>query len=193
MNKIIGCSHAITDVHEPLGWQSIGRTLFLQHSFYNHCCIPNAFISCLNPHNDDDNEKNHICGLIGRLYYCVSDICRNDAVTISYYIPTPGLDCNKRRQRLQKNNNFHCNCDTCKHSNDTNHPLGRLEEKLKIPASCDVEIIRQMQFICNKQLLDIQRDLNSSRENNINKEEEEEEEEMALCFDYNKTASKQFL
>lgn len=177
MNKILGCSHAITDVHEPLGCQSIGRTLFLQHSFYNHCCIPNAFISCLNPLDDDDDDgENHICGLIGRLY-CLSDIHRNDAVTISY-IPTSGLDCKERRQKLQKNYNFHCNCDACKHSNDTNHPLGKLEEKLKIPDGCDVEIVRQMQFICNEQLLDIQRDLNLSNENNENEEDDEDDDAM---------------
>ena len=26
--------------------QSIGRTLFFEHSFYNHSCAPNIFLSC---------------------------------------------------------------------------------------------------------------------------------------------------
>jgi hypothetical protein len=44
--RVIGCSHAITDVSLPLGSQTIGRGMFLNHSFYNHSCTPSAFLSC---------------------------------------------------------------------------------------------------------------------------------------------------
>ncbi len=178
MNKIIGCSHAITDVHEPLGCQSVGRALFLQHSFYNHCCIPNAFISCLITTPAEKGCNHHNC-LIGRLH-CINDIHANDAVTISY-IPTSGLDCKERRQKLCEHYDFHCNCKACKYSNDYHHPMGKLENQLCVPADSDVEIIRQMQYICNQQLLEIERRLKSIKnEANIDIDNEEEQTKIDL-------------
>jgi hypothetical protein len=53
--RVLGCSHNITDVSRPLGNQSLGRAMFLEQSFYNHSCVPNAFLSCnfLLPTTDD--------------------------------------------------------------------------------------------------------------------------------------------
>ena len=45
MGKIIGCGHAVTNLSASLGCQCLGRALFLEHSFYNHSCSPNSFLS----------------------------------------------------------------------------------------------------------------------------------------------------
>jgi hypothetical protein len=164
LRKVIGCSHAVTDVTAPLGCQCFGRALFLEHSFYNHSCTPNSFLSCrIMNHIDSSypspsdsevasNAGEHECSLNARLH-CIQGIAKGQSVTISY-IPTSGLSCDERRQRLKESYGFMCNCEACAKSS----PLSkRLDQFVDLPNDCDVECIRQMQFSCNQQLLDIQR------------------------------------
>ena len=189
MRKVVGCSHAITNVNEPLGCQYLGRALFLQHSFYNHCCTPNAFLSCSIPTvneevcNNDNNpdinkmsvvksdadNKSHQCSLIGQVYCVKSEIQYGEPITLSY-IPTSGLDWKERQQLLRRNYDFDCSCDACKFSvsTDENHPMAKLEKLMCIPSDGDAEILRQIQFGCNEQLLDIQkRMVENSNGNNV--------------------------
>ncbi len=168
LGKVIGCSHAVTDLTAPLGCQYIGRALFLEHSFYNHSCTPNSFLSCdisvrIGIDNDhiaadvgeskDHQLKNrsHQCALNARLH-CIHDVKEGESVTISY-IPTSGLSRDERRLRLGQCYDFICNCEACELKT-----LSAIEMDgvLKVPDNSDVECIRQMQFSCNQQLLEIQ-------------------------------------
>jgi hypothetical protein len=134
--RVIGCSHAITDVSLQLGTQSIGRGLFLQHSFYNHSCTPNAFLSCQLMTSSVGRSG---CGVKARLHL-LSNVKKGDAITISY-IPTSGLAYQERQQRLQDGYGFHCKCNAC------------TKELIKLPPGVDVDSIREIQFSCNERLL----------------------------------------
>jgi hypothetical protein len=136
--RVIGCSHAITDVSLPLGNQSVGRGLFLQHSFYNHSCTPNAFLSCQLMTSPSPAGRSS-CGVKARLHL-LSNVKKGDAITISY-IPTSGLAFQERQQRLQDGYGFNCKCDACTH------------ELIKLPLGVDVDSIREIQFSCNERLL----------------------------------------
>ena len=113
MGKVVGCGHAVTDVTVSLGCQCLGRALFLEHSFYNHCCLPNAFLSCHieNGEMETETETVKCCALTARVH-CMHDVEEGKPITISY-IPTSGLDCNERRQRLHQSYDFTCNCEVC--------------------------------------------------------------------------------
>jgi len=171
LGKVIGCGHAITDVTVSLGCQSLGRAIFLEHSFYNHCCTPNAFISCDIPSEKLESASMksrgyHQCALISRLHCARKNICNGEQITISY-IPTSGLDRIERRQRLLESYGFICNCNAC----DFDTKVGdiswgrKLEDHICLPEGSDVEILRQIQFSSNEELLQIrQRKLQNSIE-----------------------------
>ena len=163
MEKVVGCGHAVTDVTASLGCQCIGRALFLEHSFYNHCCTPNSFLSC-RIGDPDTNTEEHQCALNARLH-CIQDIDEGGNVTISY-IPTSGLSCDERKQRLEQSYDFICNCEACGMRNPSSK---KMDQSVRLPENCDVECIRQMQFSCNQQLLEIERagDVNNLQLNEL--------------------------
>jgi hypothetical protein len=156
MGKVIGCGHAVTDVSASLGCQCLGRALFLEHSFYNHACCPNAYFSC---HFDDLDDSSCCCALTARIH-CIHDVCKGESVTISY-IPTSGLDRTERRKRLKDSYNFECMCDVC---------VGKwtwakeIEDRVTLPAGHEVDIIRNMQYECNQQLLTLMKECKCSGE-----------------------------
>jgi hypothetical protein len=140
--RVIGCSHAITDVSLSLGSQSLGRGLFPEHSFYNHSCAPNAFLSCFlmtNGDDDSEDEKKHGNDVVARLHL-LSDVKAGDEISISY-IPTSGLSNQERQQRLQQGYDFACGCEACS------------SQKIVLPPDADVESIREIQFSCDERLL----------------------------------------
>ena len=137
--RVIGCSHAITDVSLPLGSQSIGRGLFPEHSFYNHSCIPNAFLSCdlMTERNSNDHKMN-----VSARLHLLSDIKAGDQISISY-VPTSGLGFQERQHRLGQGYDFVCECDACKN-----------QEILLLP-NTDVDSIREIQFSCNERMFNM--------------------------------------
>ena len=137
--RVIGCSHAITDVSLSLGSQSLGRGLFPEHSFYNHSCAPNAFLSCFLMTNGDSEEKKH-SDVMARLHL-LSDVKAGDQISISY-IPTSGLSNQERQQRLKQGYDFACDCEACS------------SRKIVLPPNTDVNSIREIQFSCNERLLE---------------------------------------
>ena len=173
MGKVLGCSHAITDVTAPLGCQSIGRSLFLEHSFYNHCCTPNSFLSS----RIGDGKGDHKCALNARLH-CIQDVEKGQGVTISY-IPTSGLSCDERRQRLKQNYDFTCQCEACERKSQLSKKLDRL---LCLPEDCDVEMIRQMQFVCNQQLLQLEHSRKDNVSTNHRDKDEVQLNEVQSCI-----------
>ena len=151
LGKVMGCCHAVTDVTLELGCQCLGRALFLEHSFYNHSCVPNSFLSCHFPQiSNDTTEDNHCCALKSRVY-CLQDIEKRKPITLSY-IPTSGLDREERNSRLKEGYNFACKCEACVDSDQTS----RWEQHTKVPPECDIYAIRQLQYSCNQSLLEIQ-------------------------------------
>jgi SET domain len=139
--RVIGCSHAITDVSLPLGSQSIGRGMFPEHSFYNHSCAPNAFLSCnlmTRGHSDERISKD-----VTARVHLLSDIKAGDQVSISY-IPTSGLGFQERQLRLHQGYEFVCDCDAC------------LNQEILLPPNVDIDSIREIQFHCNERLLKLE-------------------------------------
>ncbi len=192
MGKVVGCGHAVTDVTTSLGCQCIGRALFLEQSFYNHACVPNAFLSChiqtdatskadhQNMGNDNrGDERCHQCALISRVH-CISNIDKSDPVTISY-IPTSGLDPKERHQRLYQNYSFSCQCEACDEKTDLGKKLNKC---LSLPDDCDVDILRQMQFSCHEKMNEIQMALirlNEEADDNL-EGKKEIENELQFCI-----------
>ncbi len=190
MGKVVGCGHAVTDVTASLGCQCIGRALFLEHSFYNHSCVPNAFLSChiqtgATLAADHQKVRNiyqgsghrHHCSLIARVH-CISDIEKTGPVTISY-IPTSGLDSKERHQRLHQNYSFSCQCKAC---NEGTFIGKKLSKFLSLPDDCDVDILRQMQFSCHEKINEIRRALIRLKEEASDRLEKKEEIENELQF-----------
>ncbi len=153
LGKVMGCCHAVTDVTLDLGCQCLGRALFLEHSFYNHSCVPNSFLSCHFPHISNDTTENYCCALKSRVY-CLQDIEKGKPITLSY-IPTSGLDREERNSRLKEGYNFECQCEACGYSDKKSKP-SRWEQHTKVPPECDINSIRQVQYSCNQNLLEIQ-------------------------------------
>mmetsp|Transcript_4392 Transcript_4392/g.8452 ORF Transcript_4392/g.8452 Transcript_4392/m.8452 type:complete len:329 (-) Transcript_4392:4481-5467(-) len=153
MGKVIGCGHAVTDVSASLGCQCFGRALFLEHSFYNHACSPNAYFSC---HLDNLDR----CAALTARVHCIHDVSSGESVTISY-IPTCGLDRNERRKRLKDGYDFKCMCDVC----ERNWTWAKgIEEHVTLPLGHEVDILRNMQYDCNQQLLALMDECKFSRE-----------------------------
>lgn len=136
--RVIGCSHAITDFLQPLGDQCLGRAIFVQHSFYNHACTPNAFLSCTTK-NDTLTARVHL----------LKPVDKNEPITLSY-LPLSGLSKMERQLRLMEGYHFKCSCTTCAHDS--------YEEYLKLESTADVESLRQVQFTCHADLLRLQND-----------------------------------
>ncbi|CAB9501209.1 expressed unknown protein [Seminavis robusta] len=124
-NKCRGCCHAITDLTRPLGAQNLGMALFLPHSFYNHACAPNAFLSCMLPSSKQQQhsvcedptsttkqqQQQHTPAVVARVV-CINTIAKGDPVSLSY-IPLSGLCRLERRLRLQETYHFVCDCSMC--------------------------------------------------------------------------------
>ncbi|KAI2508045.1 histone-lysine N-methyltransferase [Fragilaria crotonensis] len=138
--RVIGCSHAITDVSLPLGSQAIGRGLFPEHSFYNHSCIPNSFLSC--DLMTEGKSEVHTPNVSARLHL-LADIKAGDQITISY-VPTSGLGFQERQHRLLQGYGFVCSCDACK------------SQEILLQPNTDVDSIREIQFSCNERMLKMQ-------------------------------------
>ena len=191
LGKVMGCCHAITDVSLDLGCQALGRALFLEHSFYNHSCVPNAFLSChiedKHASKDDTekqtkNQQTHNCALIARVH-CIQDIRRGGSMQLSY-IPTSGLGRKERQERLFHDYHFQCNCVVCerpisrdqigngdehnkpKVTDETNaeqrEQWNKWNKALLVPESSDLDVIRQVQYRCNESLLDYQKHENET-------------------------------
>ena len=184
LGKVMGCCHAITDVSLELGCQALGRALFLEHSFYNHSCVPNAFLSChlegkKSPKDKTEKLKSQqtSCALIARVH-CIQDIQRGDSIQLSY-IPTSGLGQKERQERLFRDYHFQCNCVACERTTcrddedeqnkgDLNGKIRskqreRWDQALLVPDSSDLDVIRQVQYGCNESLLDYQKHKNQKR------------------------------
>jgi hypothetical protein len=126
-----------------LGCQCLGRALFLEHSFYNHACSPNAYFSC-----HFDNQESGYAALTARIH-CIHDTSKGESVTISY-IPTSGLDCTERRKRLKDGYNFECQCDACERKWAW---AKKIEDHVALPVGHEVDVLRNMQYECNQELL----------------------------------------
>lgn len=105
-----------------------------------------------NSFRSSHEKDEHQCALLARLH-CICTVSKSENVSISY-IPTSGLDCGERQQRLLESYNFACKCEAY---SMTAQWAKEIYEKMALPEGTDISIIRQMQFICNQQLLDIQR------------------------------------
>lgn len=152
LGKIVGCAHALTDVTLKLGCQCLGRALFLQQSFYNHSCVPNAFLSCHIGPSDPSRAatvgeaKRH--GLFARVH-SLEDIPKGRPVTLSY-IPTSGLDRTERQRMLREGYQFDCNCIACSLATPRSKAW---EGALQVPPDSDLHSLRGIQYDCNEALL----------------------------------------
>ena len=133
VGRVLGCSHAITDVRLPIGEQYLGRAIFLQHSFYNHACTPNAYLSC-STNND---------GLVARVHL-LRQVGQQEEITLSY-LPLSGLSKTERHAKLQESYHFSCACNAC--LKDAH------QDCLKLSENAYVESLRQVQFACHADLL----------------------------------------
>lgn len=137
LTRILGCSHNITDPSLPLGNQSLGRAIFLEHSFYNHSCKPNAFLSC-----------QFVSNTLEASLHLIRTVKHGEPITISY-IPLCGLSVQERQQRLGESYGFDCTCDVC---TTTSSSSDNTQEQPKLSEDMDVQSIRDIQFSCNEQL-----------------------------------------
>ncbi|CAJ1951340.1 unnamed protein product [Cylindrotheca closterium] len=138
LGRVLGCSHNITDFSRPLGNQSLGRAIFLEHSFYNHSCVPNAYLSCNIRHLPDGSAISTLTADV----HLLETVQEGDEITISY-IPMSGLSTRERRKTLQEGYGFDCNCRACT----------SLEPAISITESMDVQSLREIQYNCNERLL----------------------------------------
>ena len=158
LERVVGCGHAVVDLTLNMGFQTLGRALFLEHSFYNHACNPNAFISCLigGPATAVSSSKSSSrppsCALVARVH-CLADIKCGDDITLSY-IPTSGLAREERRQLLRDGYQFECKCRACRLD-----PGDKIAESwdssLKVPDGSDLSSLREVQYSCNQTLFTI--------------------------------------
>ena len=149
LGRVVGCGHAVVDLTLGLGSQAIGRAIFLEHSFYNHSCCPNAFISCRIGNIGASSTSTAVdspysCALVASVH-CLSDIERGDDVRLSY-IPTSGLSRNERQQQLQAGHNFQCECRACSVGDETAKEWDRC---LAVPEGSDLESLREVQYRIN--------------------------------------------
>ena len=152
LGKVLGCSHAIVDPSLPLGRQTLGRAVYASHSFYNHSCAPNAYLSTILPSSSSSSNtstglaSNSPQTLTARVHL-LRPVARGEEITLSY-LPLSGLSRTERRDSLQKSYGFFCTCSVC---SDNNHPL-------VLPPNTDIagiESIRQIQFGLNDKINDM--------------------------------------
>lgn len=132
--RVLGCGHAIVDPSLPLGSQVLGRAVFWHHSFYNHSCRPNAFLSC-------HRAKDHAFGVVAKVHL-LRPIKENEDITLSY-IPMSGLSRQERQGLLYESYGFSCQCEYCFSNSNMDLPNKDI----------DVDSIREVQFSCNSRLL----------------------------------------
>lgn len=156
LERVVGCGYAVVDLTLNLGFQTIGRALFLEHSFYNHACNPNAFISCFigGPVDATSASKSTnrppSCALVSKVH-CLADIKSGEDVTQSY-IPTSGLDREERRTLLKDGYHFECQCRACRLDSGDATAEG-WNCCLNVPEGSDLSSLREVQYSCNQSLL----------------------------------------
>lgn len=153
LGRILGCSHAIVDPSLPLGKQTLGRAIYAGHSFYNHSCSPNAYLSTNLPsaskpssNNDGNDVSLSPQGLTARVHL-LRPVTKGEEITLSY-LPLSGLSRQERMDTLETSYGFACSCSVC---SDNNHPL-------VLPPNTDltgIDSIRQIQFDLNDELTDL--------------------------------------
>ena len=146
LQKVLGCAHAVVDVSAPLGKQTIGMALFVTHSFFNHCCSPNAYITSIIPVSQDDDGEDHPHNkkkILTARVHLIRPVKKAEPITLSY-IPLSGLSVQERQMMLSKYG-FTCDCESCSNP-----------EPLVLPADADIDPIREIQYRCNEQLIEIQ-------------------------------------
>jgi len=135
--RVLGCSHGITDVSLPLGRQVLGRAVFWHHSFFNHSCAPNAFLSF-------DRGVAHV--------HVLKNVEKGEPITLSY-IPMSGRFRSERRELLLRHYGFHCQCCECGKPDALDLDLSQV----------DLQSIREVQYSCNERILNAQDDPDSIR------------------------------
>ena len=159
LGRVLGCSHAIVDPSLPLGKQTLGRAVYAGHSFYNHSCTPNAYLSSILPspssrlsatHSLFSSINNHdVCApqeLTARIHL-LRPVDKGEEITLSY-IPLSGLSRQERQANLKQSYGFSCACSAC---SDPHHPLVLPPNTVM----ADIDLIRQIQFGLNDKLLDL--------------------------------------
>ena len=141
LSVVLGCGHALVDVSLPLGQQTIGRALFVQQSFFNHSCAPNAYLSSILPSKRLNGEPRPEWDPIVSRIHLLRPVQKGEEITISY-IPLSGLSLQERQSKLLTNYGFQCHCSSCK------YPYA-----MKLPDGADVDSIREIQYECNETLL----------------------------------------
>ena len=154
LERVVGCGHAVVDLTLGLGCQAIGRAIFVGHSFYNHSCCPNAFISCrigipgaTSPVVDSSTS----CALVASVH-CLDDIESGNDVCLSY-IPTSGLNRNERQRQLQDGYHFLCQCKACR-LDDGDETAKEWDRCLAVPKESDLESLREVQYGVNHTLVE---------------------------------------
>ena len=156
--RILGCAHAVTDITSlPLGEQCLGRALFMKHSFFNHACAPNAFLS-MQPGDATVTAQVRM----------LRPLQPKEAVTISY-IPLSGMDKQERQARLLSGYHFTCACESC--TGD------KFEDLVKVPDGADVNALRVVQFTCNETLVRLEQAVDAT-----NTTTTPEKEELENCI-----------
>lgn len=180
LGRVLGCSHAVTDLSLPLGSQTLGRAIFLQHSFYNHSCAPNAFLSCQMPSNLEAKalkEKGRDITTKPSLnanIHLLQDLSIGEAICLSY-IPLSGLSLQERESRLQDHYGFRCHCSHCdqKISNEADIT------SINLPLDADADAVREIQYSCSERMLDLRKKLGRhGTKCNATIQNEEDEDEL---------------
>ena len=152
LERVVGCGHAVVDLTLGLGSQAIGRAIFLEHSFYNHSCSPNAFISCQIGNADGTISTGVIasskksCALVASVH-CLGDISSGNDVCLSY-IPTSGLSRRERQQLLQDGYHFQCRCRACR-LDEGDATAKEWDRCLAVPERSDLDSLREVQYGVN--------------------------------------------
>ena len=153
LERVVGCGHAVVDLTLGLGSQTIGRAIFAEHSFYNHSCCPNAFISC----NIGDGattaaaDSSPCCALVASVH-CLSNIDSGDDVCLSY-IPTSGLSRIERQKLLLDGYHFECRCRACR-LDEEDATAKEWDRCLAVPEGSDLESVRGVQYAANQIFMD---------------------------------------
>lgn len=154
LERVVGCGHAVVDLTLGLGSQAIGRAIFAEHSFYNHSCSPNAFISCRIVSTDTTSpvvDSSESCALVASVH-CLDDIESGNDVCLSY-IPTSGLSRNERQQQLQDGYHFQCQCRACR-LDEGDETAKEWDRCLAVPEGSDLESLRDVQYGVNHTLVE---------------------------------------
>ena len=175
LRQVIGCGHAITDISLPLGQQCLGRALFVSHSFYNHSCSPNAYLSCHIAQKVDDETQSPYASsgaLVARVH-ALRDVSVGDSITLSY-IPLCGMARSERQKRLLSCYNFVCKCVLCQTS--TGDILLPLDDGIFV----DSDPIREIQYTCNERLLQSKDAWQRHEHEQLDRSKDGEDERIAL-------------